>query len=109
MRFNWFGLIASMISLTLGGNREYLLLVNIFLALPMDMNELNFQPYPNGLQKRISKIISAIFMVSKLFFFRSKHPFGNPKQTRKQEWRKSKSEILAETIIITKILKTKLQ
>ena len=68
MRFNWFGLIASMISLTLGGNREYLLLVNIFLALPMDMNELNFQPYPNGLQKRISKIISGIFMVSKLFF-----------------------------------------
>ena len=75
----------------------------------MDMNELNFQPYPNGLQKRISKIISGIFMVSKLFIFRSKHPFGNPKQTRKQEWRKSKSEILAETIIITKILKTKLQ
>ena len=68
MRFNWFGLIASMISLTLGGNREYLLLVNIFLALPMDMNELNFKPYPNGLQKRISKIISGIFMVSKLFF-----------------------------------------
>ena len=109
MRFNWFGLIASMISLTLGGHREYLLLVNIFLALPMDMNELNFKPYPNGLQKRISKIISGVFMVSKLFFFRSKHPFGNPKQTRKQEWRKSKSEILAETIIITKILKTKLQ
>ena len=58
MRFNWFGLIASMISLTLGGERERKNISNnLFLALPMDMNELNFQPYPNGLQKRISKIM----------------------------------------------------
>ena len=62
MRFNWFGLIASMISLTLGGERERTnISINIFLALPMDMNELNFQPYPNGLQKRISKTIFPYF------------------------------------------------
>ena len=103
MRFNWFGLIASMISLTLGGKRERTnISINICLALPMDMNELNFQPYPNGLQKRISKTIFSILLWFLNYHFRFKHPFGNPKQTRKQEWRKSKSEILAETIIKTR-------
>ena len=80
MRFNWFGLIVSIISLTQGSIRECLYyFLTIFSALPMDMNELNFQPYPNGLQKRISKTVLNGIMIALKNYFRFKHSFGHSK------------------------------